>query len=65
MEAGVEAAEAGTVSAPLVREVADYIASQEEHHRRLTNQEELEQLVVRYGIEWGKETVKTVGTSGG
>jgi REP element-mobilizing transposase RayT len=53
-----------SVSHSLVPEVSSYMASQEEHHKRRTFREELEQFVTRYGLEWREETVKTVNKGG-
>jgi putative transposase len=50
-----------SVSHSLVQEVLNYIASQAEHHQRKTFQDELEQFVMRYDLEWREETVETVG----
>jgi len=53
-----------SVSQSSLAEVAKYIASQEEHHRRKTFLQEYEGLVKRYGLQWrGEETVKTVAAS--
>jgi putative transposase len=50
-----------SVSESGVAEVADYIANQEEHHRKRSFTDELKLFVERYGLEWRKEeTVKTV-----
>jgi len=50
-----------SVSESGVGEVADYIANQEEHHRKRSFTDELKLFVERYGLEWRKEeTVKTV-----
>jgi len=35
-----------------VKAVIDYIASQEEHHRHVTFEEELRRLLERYGVEY-------------
>jgi REP element-mobilizing transposase RayT len=44
-----------SVSHSGVGEVAKYIASQEEHHRRKSFAEELQRLVERYGLKWHNE----------
>ncbi|MFG0252358.1 MAG: transposase, partial [Phycisphaerales bacterium JB038] len=41
-----------TVSKSAVDEVTRYINKQEEHHRRMTFQEELVALLERHGIEY-------------
>jgi putative transposase len=52
-----------SVSHSGVAEVANYIATQEEHHRKRSFSEELKLLVERYGLTWhGDETVKTVSS---
>jgi len=38
-----------------VDKVANYIARQEEHHRKRTFNDEYELLVTRYGLEWRNE----------
>ena len=35
-----------------VKAVIDYIASQQEHHRHVTFEEELRRLLERYGVEY-------------
>jgi putative transposase len=49
-----------SVSHSLVHEVSEYIAHQQEHHKKKTFQEEFEQFMSRYELEWKEETVKTV-----
>jgi hypothetical protein len=50
-----------SVSESGVAEVADYIANQDEHHRKRGFADELKLFVERYGLEWREEeTVKTV-----
>lgn len=44
-----------SVSASDVDTVANYIARQEEHHKRRTFKEEFERLVIRYGLTWSDE----------
>ena len=44
-----------SVSHSDVGRVAQYIARQEEHHRRLTYAEEHAMFVKRYGLEWSTE----------
>ena len=44
-----------SVSQSGVDGVADYIANQEEHHRRRSFAEELQLLVKRYGLRWEEE----------
>jgi REP element-mobilizing transposase RayT len=41
-----------SVSQSLVPEVCDYIATQEEHHRKLAFVDELRLLVTKYGLVW-------------
>ena len=41
-----------SVSHSAVAEVAQYIATQEEHHRTRSFSEELKRLVERYGLKW-------------
>ena len=51
-----------SVSQSSLAEVANYIAIQEEHHRKKSFQEEYEGFIERYGLQCrGEETVKTVG----
>jgi len=45
-----------SVSHSGVSEVAEYIAMQEEHHRKRTFSEELRLFVERYGLTWHPET---------
>jgi REP element-mobilizing transposase RayT len=50
-----------SVSESGVAEVSDYIANQEEHHRKRSFADELKLFVERYGLDWREEeTVKTV-----
>ena len=35
--------------------MAQYIAQQEEHHRKRSFEQEVHKLVERYGLEWHKE----------
>lgn len=44
-----------SVSHSGVSEVANYIATQEEHHRKRSFSEELRLLVERYGLTWREE----------
>ena len=44
-----------SVSHSDVGQVARYIATQEEHHRKRTYSEEFELFVKRYGLEWRSE----------
>ena len=44
-----------SVSHSGVNEVSRYIANQEEHHRKKTFAEELQQFVERYGLVWREE----------
>ncbi len=44
-----------SVSHSGVGEVAQYIAQQEEHHRKRSFAEEVQKLVERYGLQWHKE----------
>ncbi len=44
-----------SVSHSGVGEVAQYIAQQEEHHRKRSFAEEVRKLVERYGLQWHKE----------
>ncbi len=54
-----------SVSESAVGDVAAYIASQEEHHRKWSFADELKLFVERYGLEWrGLETVETVPVTG-
>lgn len=53
-----------SVSQSSLAQVARYIATQEEHHRKRTFLEEYQHLIKRYGLEWrAEETVKTVNAS--
>ncbi len=45
-----------SVSHSDVSQVANYIARQEEHHRKRTYSEEYELFIKRYGLEWRSET---------
>ena len=55
-----------SVSHSGVGEVARYIATQEEHHRRRGYVEELRRLVERYGLTWREEeTAKAVPIASG
>ena len=45
-----------SVSQSDVERVAKYIASQEEHHRKKTLNEEYQVFVQRYGLEWHEES---------
>lgn len=50
-----------SVSHSDVDRVANYIARQEEHHRKRTFGKEYEVFVEKYGLEWrDEETVETV-----
>lgn len=49
-----------SVSHSGLAQVTQYIAQQEEHHRKRSFAEEVRALVERYGLEWHKEN-KTVG----
>ncbi len=52
-----------SVSHSGVGEVAQYIATQEDHHRKRSYVEELARLVERYGLKWREEeTAKPVPT---
>ena len=44
-----------SVSESAVGEVANYIATQEEHHRKRSFAEELKLFVERYGLKWHEE----------
>ncbi len=44
-----------SVSHSGVGQVAQYIAQQEEHHRKRSFAEEVQKLVERYGLQWHKE----------
>ena len=46
-----------SVSQSLVEKVRDYIATQEEHHRKKTFQDELRALFRRHGIEFDERYV--------
>lgn len=46
-----------SVSASNVEKVRTYIAGQEEHHRRVSFQEEYREFLRRYGIEWDERYV--------
>lgn len=53
-----------SVSESIVAEVAGYIASQEDHHRKRSFADELKLFVERYGLVWREEeTVKTVSNA--
>ncbi len=41
-----------SVSASNLEQVRSYIANQEDHHRRMTYQDELRELLKRHGLEW-------------
>jgi hypothetical protein len=44
--------------------VANYIAGQEEHHRKRSYADELKLLVERYGLKWSEDkTVETVSVA--
>ncbi|MQY78106.1 MAG: IS200/IS605 family transposase [Bacteroidetes bacterium] len=43
-----------SVSPSQVQKVRDYIKNQEEHHRKMTYQEEVEKFMVAYGIQINK-----------
>jgi REP element-mobilizing transposase RayT len=49
-----------SVSQSDVGRVAEYIAKQEEHHRKRTWSEEYELFVKRYGLEWRSDASKTI-----
>jgi REP element-mobilizing transposase RayT len=44
-----------SVSQSALAEVAAYIGNQEEHHRKKTFSEELQQFLKRYGLQWREE----------
>ena len=46
-----------SISPSHVELVRDYIAKQEEHHRRVTFQEEFRRLLRKYGLEWDERYV--------
>jgi REP element-mobilizing transposase RayT len=46
-----------SVSASNVEQVKAYIANQEEHHRRMTFQDELRELLSRHGLEWDERYI--------
>jgi REP element-mobilizing transposase RayT len=46
-----------SVSSSKVGDVTDYIATQEEHHRAMTFQDELREMLRRHGIEWDERYV--------
>jgi|SRR6266404_561381 len=53
-----------SVSHSGVGDVAKYIATQEEHHRKRSFSEEMKLLVQRYGLTWHDDkTVETVSTT--
>ena len=53
-----------SVSQSNVAQVAKYIATQEEHHRRCSFLEEYQSFIQRYGMNWREEeTVETVSQS--
>ena len=55
-----------SVSQSQLDEVAQYIATREEHHQRKTFLQKYESLVKLNGLPWhGEETVKTVGETKG
>jgi putative transposase len=45
------------VSPSNVKQVKAYIANQEEHHRKMTFQEEYRKMLERHGIEYDKRYV--------
>ena len=47
-----------SVSHSGVGEVARYIATQEEHHRKRGYVQELRRLVERYGLTWREEEIE-------
>jgi hypothetical protein len=50
-----------SVSHSLLDQVAQYIAGQEDHHRRKSFSEEIQLLVERFGLKWTPDkTVETV-----
>lgn len=54
-----------SVSHSGIEAVGQYVAGQEEHHRKRSFGEELQLLVERYGLKWKQEeTVETVGERG-
>jgi hypothetical protein len=40
-----------------VEPVRSYVATQEEHHRKVTFQDELRRLLTKYGVEWDEKYV--------
>jgi putative transposase len=46
-----------SVSASNLDQVMKYIANQEEHHRRMTFQDDLRELLKRHGMEWDERYV--------
>src|SRR5947199_4963373 len=46
-----------SVSQSNVEAVSHYISTQEEHHRKMTFQDELRELLRRHGIEWDERYV--------
>jgi putative transposase len=46
-----------SISPSHVEEVRHYIATQEEHHRTVTFQEEFRRLLSKYGLEWDERYV--------
>lgn len=40
-----------SVSESMVKEVEKYIASQKEHHKKMTYQEEIELFIKKYGLK--------------
>ena len=46
-----------SVSQSNLEEVKDYIAGQEEHHRKLSFQDELRALLRRHELEWNERYV--------
>ena len=53
-----------SVSQSNLDEVSNYIAHQEEHHRKKSYTEELKAFVERYRLQWREETVETVSQNG-
>ncbi len=46
-----------SISPGHVEPVRSYIATQEEHHRKITFQDELRHLLTKYGLEWDERYV--------
>lgn len=46
-----------SVSPSMVKRVTEYIANQEEHHRTMTFQDELREMLRRHEIEWDERYV--------